>query len=382
MTPDGTAAQQVEPPASSGDSAVQDAAALVSAFASAVTSRSSVADAHVAEAFTLGWQMAEMYQLLDATDSRGSSDGHLPGVSELTATERNRLGLTEIDAGLAKLGAAITSSGLALPASTALSSDIGTAAGDVAKREVVRKFHVQVLTILMAADFRFGKAYGLGRALSDTCLTPTNLDSTRVALAHYTVENLRSWLDDLKSVLPPHAGGAVSHSLGEWSAWSQGQATSIPVDQTLARLRDQGRLWRSLLSGEKAATDMLTADDYINAAGVLLRETGALARRFIRKHPFFVALVILLFGGGIALMLDLKTTASIAAGLSGVIASIGLGWKAIGSSLGKALGNAERPLWGAALDDRVTFAITALPGQPAKATVRDRGPATIGRART
>ena len=47
-----------------------------------------------------------------------------------------------------------------------------------------------------------------------------------------------------------------------------------------------------------------------------------------------------------------------AAGLSGVLAALGLTWKGVGTALGKLASQVEAPLWGAEVDGAVTAAIT------------------------
>jgi hypothetical protein len=136
----------------------------------------------------------------------------------------------------------------------------------------------------------------------------------------------------------------------------------IGVDDAVRLLRGQGKLWRALLSGEKLGTDMLETKNYLDAASGLLRRIRAVVLRSIVRFPFLSLLVVGLFAGGVLLILSQGTKASIAAGLGGILASLGISWKAIGASVGKVVAKLEQPLWGAELDAAIVDAITLLPG--------------------
>jgi hypothetical protein len=126
----------------------------------------------------------------------------------------------------------------------------------------------------------------------------------------------------------------------------------------LSQLPPQGRLWRSLLSGEKRATDMLHQIDYLTAAEISLKNAGALAGRFLRHYvwPLVGALALLVVG--IVVILVAGNAAGAVSGAAAIIAGLGLGWKTIGTSLGAAAARVETPLWGAALDEVIYQRIT------------------------
>ena len=85
---------------------------------------------------------------------------------------------------------------------------------------------------LTAADFRLGKAYGLGRALAETTLVTDakNPQTFERVFARYRLANLLSWLADLKSVFPPHAAEAVRGSLQAWAAWREAPTLGPALD--------------------------------------------------------------------------------------------------------------------------------------------------------
>jgi hypothetical protein len=79
-------------------------------------------------------------------------------------------------------------------------------------------------------------------------------------------------------------------------------------------------------------------------------------------------LIVVLFVGGIALLLITpKHPGGTAAGLSAVLAALGLTWKGIGGTLGVLAGRLEAPLWGAELDGAVTDAVTLVGTPPPQA---------------
>ena len=183
--------------------------------------------------------------------------------------------------------------------------------------------------------------------------------SSRVAV-------LVAWIRDLATAFPPHASHAVASSLERWGEWAaspvqEGDATHANV---LPHLQGQGRLWRSLLSGEKRATDVLEQTDYISAGERLLKNAGALARRFLRHYLWACLAVFLLLAPGIAVIFVAGNAAGIFSGAAAVLTGLGFGWKAIGASLGAAAAHAESPLWGAALDEVIYMRITPDPLLP------------------
>jgi hypothetical protein len=377
-----TDAGRVAEPAN-GDGFLAGAAELfrVAATTAARASAAPVADPFVPVAFALGWQMSELYRPERTTRQARASDEDLPGLGAIGRDNWRRLSLLQVGAGLHRLQPALDTAGLDSPDAAQFAIALDAAESPDGRRRVVWDFHVAVLSRLTAADFRLGKAYGLGRALADTCLAPTDLRSAQAELHFHRVEQLRAWLDDLGSALPPHAGHSVSASLERWTRWA-GERQPGPEEDAgwaaagmRARLRDQGRLWRALLSGEKSATGVLTPESYVLAGARLVSLVGRLMRRFLLRFWPFLLLVVLLFAGGVALVLADDDAAGRLAGASGIVASLGLSWKGVGGSLGAALARAEQPLWSAALDEKITDAITTLPGADASA-FRDRLPSS------
>lgn len=307
----------------------------------------------VAVAFALGWQMAEVYRPDRRAGSRAASAEDLPGLSRLTASELQELGIFQIQAGTTKLRSTITNAGLEVPNAERLAEALKAVTDVKARETAIRDLHVKLLATLTAADFRLGKAYGLGRALADTTRYPPDY---RVELASFRAATLAGWIRELASALPAHAAHPVAESLEAWSRWAQSAGTSEA--KTPRKLAAQGRLWRSLLSGEKLPTDVLETIDYVHAGEGLVQRTGALAGRFLVHYWWLASAVVVLFGGGVWLIVGSGSGAAVGAGAATIFASLGITWKAIGSSLGAAAGKLEQPLWEGQLDRVIYERIT------------------------
>jgi hypothetical protein len=341
-------------PASSGkDQSPTEALTAALASAEKAFRARQAGDEQVMVAFSLGWQMAEVYRPDRRRGSQPAAPDDLPGISRLTAAELLEMGLFQVQAGITKLKGPICDAGLELPDAQRFARDIVPISDPQLRGDAIREFHVILLSTLTAADFRLGKAYGLGRALADTTRLPPDW---RGELATHRIGTLATWIRDLASALPPHAAHPVAQSLEAWSRWAQSQAGD--GGDTRRKLAAQGRLWRSLLSGEKRPTGVLETGDYLKAGEGMVRRTGALIAKFL-IHYWWVALTaIVLLGVGVWLIVG--PGSGIAAGFGGasIFASIGLSWKGIGTSLGTGAARVEEPLWQAELDTVIYARIT------------------------
>jgi hypothetical protein len=320
------------------------------------------ADPLVSAAFALGWQMAELYR--PSSRRRTTKlDGDLPGLSSLSDEQRAAILVAQVKAGLTKLAPSIAQSGLPPVDLSALEAAVKKE-GDVTLAAAVEKAHEDLLRTLTAANFRFGKAYGLGRALADTCRKPTNVTTFNEELEEHRIANLHGWLDDLSSAFPPHAAHSVASSLQRWVQWAAANEADAQANagrDALGALRRQGELWRALLSAEKSGTGMLEIENYLDAARDLAHQMHIVLRGLIRRLPWLVGLAAALLLVGVGLLI-LGGSSEIVAGAGSIVAAIGLTWKGIGGALGQLAGKLEQPLWGAVLDDSIANAITLLPG--------------------
>ena len=319
-------------------------------------------DPRVAAAFALGWQIAVLYRPDRRRRSTPAQEDDLPGIGRLDELEFMELGLAQVQVAISKLHDPVAESGLMLPDIAAVRAELRTAGDAAARHKLVREMHLVLTSSLGAVDFRLGKAYGLARALADSCRNPTTTAALRAEFAETRVATLVAWLDDLSSAFPAHAGHSVRESLRRWQQWASETGEHAGDAEVWPLLRRQGDLWRALLSGEKLGVDMLEVDNYLDAADRAFDQMRSLVGRFVRRFPIVAIIAALLFVAGVVLVVVGASSASVIAGLGGIIASVGLTWRGIGGSLGRLIRQLERPLWGAALDAAITDAITLIPG--------------------
>jgi hypothetical protein len=309
-------------------------------------------DPDVPVAFAAGWHAGEA--MLAAKDADGAR------IELLCAQIRGdvshlRKRLTAVEQDLAGLGEAIDALAHA-PADTAAADTVGT------------RFGAQ----LLAADFKLGKGFSLGRAIAML------FSGHEFAAAGFRTQlladhdALQDWLSQLATALPPNAGHSVRDSLNMWGA-------ALADDQRVGALRQeqvvqQGERWRSLLSGEKAGKDALELTDYVGVAEGVVMEIRSLARRALREMWGLVLAVVVLFVAGVAAIVIWQHSAGSAAGIASIVTALGLTWKGLGNSLGRAIARVEQPAWDAQVDRAIAYAITrSLPddlvGQPPKGTL-------------
>ena len=134
-------------------------------------------------------------------------------------------------------------------------------------------------------------------------------------------------------------------------------------EKYLAALARQGELWRSVLSGEKKAADLLSANDYIDAARSALRTAWTLIRRPGAAVVVPVLVIVAALIGGLVWVNHLNATGdSKIGGFLGVVVAAGVATTRAArpavSGLGKRL---EGPLWGAEVDLAIAHAVTIAP---------------------
>jgi hypothetical protein len=345
-----------------------------------------VPDPKVTAAFTLGWQVAELYRPGGESRPPANRDD-LPTFDRLSAAEQLTISLLQIDAGVARVSPALIAVNLGVPDTTELGPAFAPPPDEGARSEAVHTIHIALLSALTAAELRLGRAYGLGRALADTCRHHDSGSALAREFDTQRIAQLRSWLDDLASVLPAHAAKSVSRSLANW----EDAVHLAAADELVEYAPRQGELWRTLLSGEKAGVDMLTVSNYLDAAGGMITTCRKVVERFLRRFWWLSILIVVLFVGGILLIaLAASSAASVVAGAAGVLASVGLTWKGVGNALGGPAGALEQHVWGAELDAAIADAITLLPHNDKEtdgrrrlaADARGAGPPAAARARS
>ena len=383
----------------------------------------------VISAFVLGWHVAELFhsKVPGSVRRRQASLEKLAGIGDLGPLAQARLLLAQVQVDLQRVWQLIDLDHPQpdpSPVQSLLEAD-ARAPGQF--QAAMAGLHEELLVGLTAADFRLGKAYGLGRALAETALLPdaSNPQTFQRLFARYRLANLLEWLADLKSLFPPHAAEAVRGSLPAWAAWSQHPVLRPPLDdrrqpwdwegedpapvtvpapptwalsrwmpakrphlpqgrpvdwssaadrESITRaLHRQGQLWRAVLSGEKDGVDLLSGDDYVGAADRLVGQLRRLLRGFLRRFWITTSVLAGLVVVIIATLVFVRTASRVAAVVLTAAGAIGLTWKSAASGLGRVLGQVQRPLWESELDTAVASAITRLPRERRAAGGRGLG---------
>ncbi len=300
------------------------------------------ADPHVTAAVQLGWVMGSLLT--------PGAQTPLPSGFPIDAATVHRAKALELPHLLEQVAVPVD------PGPTSVTDRLSTGAGAPAE---TRAWESTLVAALLAHDVRLAKAYGVGRQLNLLAYQPSQ------GIASPDVTGMIDALDDLTSALPPHAGRGVANSVRAWQ-----MAGQQPADEVR---QAQCELWRTVLTGEKQATQLLEPENYIDAAEQLAVKLRATASVLLRQYLLWVIGIAVLLAAGIALLIASPSEASkTAAGLSAVIAALGLTWKGVGTALGKLTSQVEGPLWGAELDGAVTAAVTLEVHPPPAANLQSR----------
>jgi hypothetical protein len=334
------------------------------------------APAAITTAFAVGWQMASLFAKTPKSERAAAAAPAeevppLQSVSSWPVEEQRRLLACQLQTEVGRLKIAVAAAGVPRVLSQMLDLFIHRAEVLAASAEKPADLRPRLITAhkdlqmaLMAADFRLGKAYDLGRALADTCLLPKDKKSFEGAFSARLVA-VEDGLADIASNLPPHSARAVSLSLRTWEVWSvnprlENQPLTWPNPAVSAALHRQGEVWRSLLSGEKLGQDMLEAADYFSAFRALIRRT-------LRLGPWLAAIllgILVALAGGIYLLVAQHgTVAKLVGSALSALAALGITGSALRRRLTSVGTEFDRQIWQAELDWAIADAITVAPGR-------------------
>jgi hypothetical protein len=246
-----------------------------------------------------------------------------------------------------------------LPPTPRLAGGDSLVADPLAHRTAVSDWDVPVLATLTAANFKFGKAYSLGRQLCALTGQPTRDQALAMIRDEEVVTRTCAWLSDLKSSFGTCATDATQLTLRQWHAWA-GRGREHPADFD-TRVGRQGQVWRSLLSGEKRATDVLHPGHYLRAGEELVEQYARLGWRFLRSSRWPLAASIALIAGLIGLAVWFSQTPALAAATAGLLGVLGLTGAGVLTAVKQALSIAERPIWEAQLTKAVVMVASHAP---------------------
>jgi hypothetical protein len=324
-------------------------------------------DQGVCAAAALGWQVAQLFHSPvyrgSPGDPRRGEHERLPGRSRFPGASQSKWLGEQIQSQVTTL--------LETPPQAVLDAlaNVLTALTDPHRSpgrtlEAIFTLHCRLLEALTVADFRLGKAYGLGRAIAETAVLPAEAATDQEAEQQFRcvldtgrLITIRDWLADLKTLLPNHTAYAVSRSLHDWQQWADGPRAGDDWAAAQPAIRVQGRFWRQLLTGEKAARDILKLSDY-HAAG------RRVAKRVITRFWWVIAAATLLIAGIIfvgSYLHNIPPSIRLIGDIAWLAGALGISLKGTGALLGTGLKGVEGWLWQIELDGSVAVAATCLP---------------------
>jgi hypothetical protein len=312
-------------------------------------------------AFLVGWRLAQIQATpihqADLHTLVGANNGALEILTNFDSTEQAQLVWNGLDADLSKLPGGnspeITSAknslweGLKNPAFNDVA--IASAAKTVLTRTVMNAY---------VANPSLAKAVEAGRQLAEYVFGPevTAIPVVPVAparrLSAEKVDGTCSLLADLQTRFPSRATTAVAGSLVYWQRWAADNGNDAASVGT-ALLR-QGERWRSLMTGEASAEDLLDLRDYREAVAEYLHQVVLLCQN---NQLLWGAIAALLAATGGSIYCIVTFAPKGAAVIAGVIAAaagaLGITWKTVAATAGKVAALLERPM----LDDGLTVAV-------------------------
>jgi len=333
-------------------------------------------------AIDLGWTMAVLYgRLIPAPETIG----HLPSEHELEQSERIEVEVERLSCLLKQLAA--------LPEVIGDLSGCHDKANGWAEStpdnlsDAVETLNVELLKALACSGREMGRAYQLGRSLRDTVNPPETkkgpVADVLNALARGRVSIVQEWLKVLAPHLPSEAAGTVSASLGHWSEFAsvtidvtspgqlRGQLSGFDgfAEEMRRLLLPQGDVWLDLLTGVDSTKGLLTPEAYVSAAEAAVSRAARLVGKVV-KH-YWPALAVLLVSLGGVLYLGaafLGGAGRVWTDIAGIVGSLGVTVKGIGTSVGRLVEGGAKPIYGLEEVDANAWAITTLP--TAKITAR------------
>jgi hypothetical protein len=192
----------------------------------------------------------------------------------------------------------------------------------------------------------------------------------------YRIANALAWLDDLDVKLPARSASAVRASLRRWESWATdrcdpaGRIAPAAIDTAVIRaLRQQGCVWRRLLTGQQEAGQLLDGRAYVGAAASLLANGRRLAFHYVWKWSWAILAAVVAAGAAVwaALTYAPSGTDRVVAVLVSAAGFASLSWAGVRATLGRAVRQAEHAMWDAEVVAAIGKAATIVPDRDASA---------------
>ncbi|MCO1596669.1 hypothetical protein M8C17_16050 [Micromonospora sp. RHAY321] len=328
----------------------------------------------IVTALRLGWWMADAYHHGQHAELGLAADARSPGppaklsnFTEMSAPRRMRMYLDGVDVALGQIAELTRHTG-PLPDTSASRErlpdlDRPGPADPGPLLLALDDLNMEVLRWAMATNHRIGLAYRLGRSLADTVRSG---DAAQLArrFGGRQIEISR-WLEELASVLPPYSAAVVRRSLTTWATAVEKAGRGDPTEPALAELarelRNQGDLWRGVLTGGLHPRDLLDEEDYAVVARNLIIRDRRLVAQAARGifWPVLVPLLVVLF----AVVGVSAAAASGSPATRATVALLGLGaglaaiWRSVSGPALAVAGEVNRPLLDSELAARMAVRV-------------------------
>ncbi|MFF5178749.1 hypothetical protein ACFY2Q_12085 [Micromonospora sp. NPDC000316] len=329
----------------------------------------------VVTALRLGWWMADAYHNGQHAEPSPAVAARPPAklsnLTEMSTPRRMRMYLDGVDVALAQI-AALTRHAGPLPDTSAARSRLPDLdrLPDLAQPDppdleplllALDDLNVEVLRWAMATNLRVGLAYRLGRSLADT-VRPGDVTQLLRRFNGRQIQ-LSRWLDELASVLPPYSAAVVRRSLAAWAVAvdraGRGDPTEPDATELSRELRNQGDLWRGVLTGGLHPRDLLDEDDYAVVARNLIIRDRRLVAQAARGifWPVLVPLLVVLFAvvGVSAAAAAGSPTTRAAVALLGLGAGLAAIWRSVSGPALAVAAEVNRPLLDSELTARMAL---------------------------
>jgi hypothetical protein len=237
---------------------------------------------------------------------------------------------------------------------------------DDAFPERVRQADERILELLTAADFRLEKAYSIGRALYPIAAQTSYEGLRRVGADGGLFVMVTGWLRDLKTEFAMCAADVVVGTLLQWQeAVLPGSACKSRASQRQAArgeippgtLQRQGEIWRSLLSGEKSATDYLNLGDYLVAGQHVVRQYMRLAASSFGPAGWIILMaVVVIFAAAIGVAISVRQGGAVIGIAGAALGFLGVTSASVWAVVRQALRLVQQPLREAEITDALMIA--------------------------
>ncbi|MEH0934313.1 hypothetical protein [Micromonospora psammae] len=330
-------------------------------------------------ALRLGWWMADAYHRARTVDLTGRDErpatppAKLSNLTEMPGRQRMRMYLDAVEVALDQI-AQLTSTDRPGPATATARDRLGEGDRPVEVTGLLLaldELNVDVLGWATATNHRVGLAYRLGRSLADTVREGDADELTRRFGGRHV--QISRWLDELASVLPPYSAAVVRRSLAAWATAVTRAGGADPAELS-RQLRNQGELWRGVLTGGLHPRDLLDEENWaIVARNLIIRDRRLVVQA--ARGIFWPVLVPLLVVLGAVVGLS----AAAAAGsptTRAAVALLGLGagltaiWRSVSGPTLSVAAEINRPL----LDSELTTQMAVRINRPL-AAAQAAGPA-------